>query len=177
LELLYSARTWRRAFAYGVDQLLIGLILSPLYLKQAFEAFTLKDTDFGLRLAATALLAYFFYQVIFLYLFSATPGKALFGLRLENSNHGEKLKFYQICLRSLSQTLLTVLGFSLLVLALFRLDRRHFSDWIAETRVLQSKPRAVAPRRHWVMTFALFAYFANSTIMSLYLLAQTNFFN
>jgi uncharacterized RDD family membrane protein YckC len=175
MNLLYTAKSWKRTFAYFVDQFLLLIILSPLYFKQILEIFRMGELRWSIGLLVSAWIVYFLYQFFFLYFFSATPGKALLGLKVVNNNEGVFLKGSQIFLRSFSHVLITVLGFALVVPALYRLDRRHFADWIAETKVVQSTPRVLAPTRHWIWAAVLFIYFFNSALVSLYSLVQMQF--
>lgn len=123
-------------------------------------------------------------KVCFYYFVGATPGKMLMGLRLVSRYQGyamnpttaemdsgsPELTLVQVLLRVLADSLSIFVGDSLKALIFFRLDRTHVSDWIAETRVVQTIPRNHPPRRRWIIGSLLFVILLKNGILKSYYL-------
>ncbi|MNL00715.1 RDD family protein [compost metagenome] len=92
------------------------------------------------------------YEFIFLALMQATPGKWMMGLKVVPCNDpNAKLEFGHCLLRPLTGRLSLLLSWAIYAVAFFRYDRTHLCDWVAETRVIQFKPRAARTRLRWVL--------------------------
>jgi uncharacterized RDD family membrane protein YckC len=176
-NILYSARSWRRLSAYFVDQFILNVFLGPFYLGFFKQILSVGVVKINFVHVLAYFMVQFFYFACFYYFFSATPGKWLFGLRLINNNTGDEPTLSQVFLRVLSEFLLGVFGMTFRSLALFRLDRRHVSDWIAETRVVQVYPRLLPPSRRWFIGLIMFLYFFFTSFGAQYSLIQKSQLN
>lgn len=142
---LYLPQSLRRITAYGIDQCCLVLLLFPLW-KIVWEVFTL-DNDLFLSLPAFFFLLLFpaLYQFVFLSFFSRTPGQWVMGLWVVSGRDDRRrVSVWQALLRALGMRLSLFFSYGIYLVALFRYDRTHLADWIAETRVMQESE---TPRR------------------------------
>ncbi len=152
--------TWRRLFARWADSALSLVFFFPLGLDFVMELVNSGRIQVDVRVLILCALSAFFYEVLFVWFFGATVGKWIFGLRVVNSrNFHLKPNFIQSFLRHFANQLSLFWSMSGVVLAFIRYDRRHLSDWIAETRVVQLGPRSSPPKIRWIVTPILFFYF------------------
>lgn len=151
MESAFVPSTWRRFFAYGIDQ----IISLPFYLPFAGVFLKLIFTEDDVILTLLQLFLLFLipavYEFVFLVMMQATPGKWFMGLKVVPAgNFTEKLHWSQCLLRPLTGRLSFFFSWGIYALAFFRYDRTHLCDWAAETRVVQDKPRATQARLRWV---------------------------
>ena len=142
MDYYFVASTWRRLFARGIDQVIRGLF----YLPFGSLFFKLFMTSQEVRVSIVELFVLFMvpaiYEFVFLVLFQATPGKWLLGLKVAPFSSSEsKLDLGQCFLRSLVGQFTFFFSWAIFAVAFFRYDRTHLADWIAGTRVVQSRPR------------------------------------
>lgn len=148
----YVPSTWRRLFAYSVDQ----LVVLPFYLPFVGVFFRLFFSDDEVLVSLNQLLVLYLipavYECVFLILMQATPGKWLMGLKVVPSqNYTEKLHWSQCLLRPLVGRLSFFFSAAVYAVAFFRYDRTHLCDWVAETRVVQGKPRPRKAQIRWIL--------------------------
>ncbi|UXR63688.1 RDD family protein [Bdellovibrio bacteriovorus] len=148
----YVPSTWRRLFAYSMDQ----LVVLPFYLPFAGIFLRLFFTDDEVVVNLTQLLVLYLipavFEVVFLVLMQATPGKWLMGLKVvPATNYSEKLHWSQCLLRPLAGRLSFFFSVAIYAVAFFRYDRTHLCDWIAETRVVQGTPRPKKAQIRWIL--------------------------
>lgn len=152
MENVYVPSTWRRLFAYGIDQIFVLVFYIP-FAKTFLQIFT-TDEDIYISLGKLILmfLVPAIYEFIFLLILSATPGKWLLGLRVvpAHNAYGE-LHFAQCLLRPLVGRLSFFFAWAIYAVAFFRYDRTHLVDWLAETRVIQLTPRVQRPHLRWFL--------------------------
>jgi uncharacterized RDD family membrane protein YckC len=152
--------TWRRLSANLLDE----VIMLPFYIPFfgiAFKLFT-SDDDVRISLFTFILILMIpaFYEFIFLVLMQATPGKWLLGLKVVPAEDmDDRLEWERSLLRALGKRLSLFLSSALYALGLFRYDRTHAVDWLAETRVIQFSPRSKAPTIRWIIGSLLTVYF------------------
>ena len=152
VEEVYFPSTWRRLIAFLLDQAISLVMYLPFF--GAFSKLIFSDNEANLSLIqlGALLMVPAIYEFIFLALMQATPGKWLMGLKVvPSSNPENKLEFGQCLLRPLTGRLSLLLSWAIYAVAFFRYDRTHICDWIAETRVVQFKPRAGRTRIRWVL--------------------------
>lgn len=163
----YFPSTWRRLFAYFIDQ---GISLL-FYLPFAGSVYKLVFTTEEVYLSVVELLVLFLmpaiYEFVFLLLMQRTPGKAVCGLWVVPfSNVSEKLDWRQCVLRPLVGRLSFFFSWSIFALAFFRYDRTHLADWVAETRVVQNSKRESAPKIRWFVGLILVVAYAYEGLVS-----------
>lgn len=155
-----TARTWKRVVAFLADSLVLNLIWWPLLLYVSEMTFREGVVEIPFRALGGFCLVSLFYKWMFLYFLGATPGKLLMGLRVvpfvKGRPQGDQgLGLLQSFLRVFVDLFSLFFGGSLRVAALFRFDRRHVGDWVAETQVVQMMPHTVIFRRHSVVALIL----------------------
>lgn len=152
--------TWRRLFAYSIDQ----MVVLPFYLPFIGIFLRLFFTDDEVLVSLNQLLVLYLipavYECVFLVLMQATPGKWLMGLKVVPSrNYDEKLHWSQCLLRPLVGRLSFFFSAAVYSVAFFRYDRTHLCDWVAETRVVQGTPRPHKAQIRWILgTVVLLLY-------------------
>jgi uncharacterized RDD family membrane protein YckC len=152
MEEIYVPSTWRRLGAFLIDQFFSAFMYLPFFGFFSKLIFTDNDvylslTQFGIMMLIPAV-----YEFVFLALMQATPGKWFLGLKVVPRHNPEtKLEFGQCLLRPLVGRLSLLFSWAIYALAFFRYDRTHLCDWVAETRVVQFKPRAKRTRVRWVL--------------------------
>lgn len=142
MDNVFIPSTWRRLAAHFIDQVLRLFF----YLPFAKPFFLLLFSDHEVPLSLAQLIGLFLvptiYEVLFLVLMQATPGKWIMGLKVVPAhNPFEYLSWQQCVLRPITQLLTFFFSWAIYAMAFFRYDRTHLADWIAETRVVQSTPR------------------------------------
>ena len=148
--------TWKRLFAHGIDQVLKMILYFPFAKSFFLRVFTDEEVSISLLQLLVMLLIPVVYEAVFLFLYQATPGKWLLGLRVVPAwNSEEKLHWQQAVLRSFAERLTLFFSWAPYALAFFRYDRTHLFDWLAETRVVQSSPRISLPQIRWFLGLLL----------------------
>lgn len=155
----YVAATGRRVQAFFIDEFLRLLAFVPWWIAMGWQMPTMETVQLSWGWLSLCYGFHFSARVVCLRLVGATPGKFVMGLRLVGRDQ-EKLEWSQALLRTLTDDLSAVLGLATRVLAFIRFDRTHLSDWIAETRVVQLKPRASIVHRRWAVAVFLFVFLA-----------------
>ncbi len=166
------AETWRRLLAYFVDQFIRALFFIPVFIQVSSAWFHDRSFQVSWFWLGVCVLVDISYQVFFLKMLGATIGKMIFGLRVVNYRKTENLQWLQCFLRVLTDHFSIFFGQAFRILAFFRFDRRHVSDWVAETQVVQFKPRENLARPRVFMGTLLFLYFFISGFYSAYRLIQ-----
>lgn len=152
MDQVYFPSTWRRLWAFLLDQLFSLVMYLPFFGAFSKLIFTDNEAELSLIQLGLLLMVPAVYEFIFLALMQATPGKWLMGLKVVPVNNAEgKLEFSQCLLRPLTGRLSLLLSWAIYAVAFFRYDRTHICDWIAETRVIQFKPRAGRTRIRWIL--------------------------
>lgn len=167
------AHTLRRFAAFALDSFVISFCYVPVWLQLWASYMEEGVPSVEIGWVGASLLLQLFYKWLFLYFMQGTPGKLLMGLRvISRSNPEAGLGLFQSFLRVLTDSLSLFFGQSLRALALIRLDRTHVSDWVAETQVVQLKPRNYPPRRHWVVAILVVVVSFLSQFRQIYSLVQ-----
>lgn len=161
---IYVPSTWRRLFAFVVDFFITSSMALPMLLRAWGASSQHQGLWFSWEWLLATWLLQFLYHVLFLYFLGATVGKLFFGLRVVPVQAKQaSLSFFQCVLRVLTDQLGFFFGHFHRIFAFYRLDRRHISDWVAETRVVQFSPRNSMPGRRWILaTIALYFMTTNS---------------
>jgi uncharacterized RDD family membrane protein YckC len=156
----YVPSTYRRLVARFIDKMIEGLFYLPFF-RLAYDLFfTDDDVYVSLWQLLVLLLIPAVYEFIFLIFFQATPGKLIMGLKVvPDHNPQEKLSLENCILRPLTERLSIFFSLAIYATAFFRYDRTHVADWVARTRVVQSKPRATRTRVRWVLGLLLIAMY------------------
>lgn len=187
IMILSPANTFKRFIAFLVDQFVFSFFLFPSVLGNLGLILSEKRMVISIDMWILGVLMIFISKVCFYYFVGATPGKMLMGLRLvsryqgyamsptiaeldSDSSSAHDLTLVQVLLRVLADSLSIFVGDSLRALIFFRLDRTHVSDWIAETRVVQTIPRNHPPRRRWIIGSLLFVILLKNGILKSYYL-------
>ena len=157
---VYVPSTIRRFFALSIDQIFLVICYLPFAKSFYNVLFTQGDVEISLFQLSMIMLIPLLYEAVSLMLLSATPGKSLLGLKVVPAhNPNEELDYTQCILRPLTSRLTFFFSWGIYALALFRYDRTHLSDWVAETRVVQFKPRDKRTRVRWIIgTFLVLSY-------------------
>lgn len=168
MDNVYVPSTFRRLIAQGIDQA-VRLIFYIPFLKSFF---LLIFTDDPVRVSFYTLGLMFLipaiYEFIFLVMMQATPGKWFMGLKVVPFSHSnEALDWRQCVLRPLTERLTFFFSWAVYALAFFRYDRTHLADWVAETRVVQFKPRSSRANVRWVTgSLLIFLYVYEGLVSS-----------
>ncbi|WP_291516217.1 RDD family protein [Bdellovibrio sp. ArHS] len=151
MDSVYVPSTIRRLIAHAIDQV-VRLIFYIPFLKPFFLLiFTDDQVPVSFFTLALLFLIPAIYEFIFLVVMQATPGKWFMGLKVVPfSNPKEALDWRQCVLRPLTERLTFFFSWALYALAFFRYDRTHLADWVAETRVVQFKPRVTRAQIRWI---------------------------
>jgi uncharacterized RDD family membrane protein YckC len=169
----FAPDTFRRLCALVIDSIITSGFAAPLFV----YAFITSPKNEGLLLPWTMLAATWLmqlgYHVLFIYILKGSIGKLICGLRIVPfHNPNEKLMFMQAVLRVLTDQFGFFFGHAHRALVFFRLDRRHLSDWIAETRVVQNFPRSRIPARRWIVGLIALWVLATAGLQESYELIQ-----
>lgn len=158
------AETGRRLWAFLTDEAFRALFFLP---------FVFSKHQFSF-LAASWFL-YWSFRSANLFYFHSSPGKYLMSLKVRSltSSH---LSLGSSLIRPLTDDLSVFFGFLPRLWLLIRFDRRHLSDFLAETQVVQAKNRAQFPHRRWGLFFFLvFVCAPSAGLEALELLSQFSF--
>ncbi len=168
----HTASTGKRLVALLIDRAIFTLCYAPALSQYAW--FYLKEGQGQVSLGLLALCWLFslIIQSYFLYQWGGTPGKLLLGLRVVNVASSSPLYFLQALIRIMTDQLSLIFGLAPRCFAFVRFDRRHVSDWVAETRVVQSQPRVKLPQRRWLLAIFGFFYFGITEFMTTYTFVQ-----
>ena len=164
MEKVNTASTGRRLLAFILDSLVGAIFMIPVWVQFTYSYLSSGTLAVEPRWILLSGLLIFFHRWLFVYFLGGTLGKLLMGLRVVPVRHPEKpLGLFQSFLRALADGLSLFFGQSLRALAFLRFDRTHVSDWVAETRVVQSEPRKHPVRRRvWLALFlALFSFLSS----------------
>lgn len=169
----FVASTWRRLWAHAID----GLLMVPFFAPTISEVLSQWWSDqyihsYNWKWFLISVFCVFLYRSLFLYSLGWTIGKKICGLRVVQYPEHKPLSLWAAGLRSFAEVATLCLGHAMQVLALYRLDRRHFSDWLAETQVVQLSPRTVLVKRRWILATILFLYLLFSNLMKSYQFLQ-----
>jgi len=142
-EIIYGG-FWIRLGAFLFDYVLIfalSFILGFILLFLGF--FWIGLTDWAETILGLAILI--IYHTFFLSVFSATPGKLVFGLKVVGDTKKEKLPFVKALIRSLSYIVSSFFfGLGFLMIAFDKPKHQGWHDKIAKTLVLREKKRNLA---------------------------------
>jgi uncharacterized RDD family membrane protein YckC len=164
---VFVPSTWRRLFAKGIDQIVRGVFYIP-FVGLLIKLFTTSEE---VKVSLSKLMIVFFippiYELIFLILFQATPGKWLMGLKVVPFSSPEtKLDLGQCLLRSIGGQFTFFFSWAIYAVAFFRYDRTHVVDWIAQTRVIQVSPRLGRAKLRPLMGFVFIVFYAWEGLVS-----------
>lgn len=173
LRKYYTASTYRRIWAHMVDSFIINICYAPLWIQVLSSLLKTNEISFDLRWLLVCFLFQFAYRWLFLYFMQATLGKLIFGLKvIDRFDEDKELGLMQSFLRVLCDQFSLFFGYGLAILALYRFDRTHLSDWVAETRVVQSFPRAHPAQRRWIFASLAFVYVMSTQFFGVYQILQ-----
>lgn len=154
---IFIPSTWRRLFAFFIDQFFIFFFYLPFAGTFSRIFFTDEDVYVSLIQLFVLFMVPAVYEFVFLMILQATPGKWLLGLKVVPAHNADaELHTFQCALRPLTSRLSFFFAWAIYALAFFRYDRTHLADWVAETRVIQFKPRAERPKIRWIIGSLLF---------------------
>ena len=163
---MYTASSWRRIIAYVIDQIIVGFLYIPVWIQVVDSWITSEAIQIEWKWLLVCFGFQFLYKWIFLSLLGATVGKLLLGLQLVSVNTNKRANWVQCLLRIFADHLSLFFGMGPRALALMRFDRRHLSDWVAETQVKQLFPRMTHPKRRLILSLILFIYFSISGLLT-----------
>jgi uncharacterized RDD family membrane protein YckC len=147
-----TASTWRRLWAQSIDSAAVFVLMLPILFQSMFHFFTTGLFSASVKLCIFGFILQFLYKWIFLKLFGGTPAKLLFGLRVVDIDERySQLGWGQSFLRVLADHLSLFFGWAPFALALFSSQRRHLSDWIASTKVVQRSSSTERHKVRWVL--------------------------
>jgi uncharacterized RDD family membrane protein YckC len=172
-------KTRVRIFAFWIDQSLSSVFYAPIFIIGLRAWFEHEEIFIPWKWLLLGGSLRFLYRWSFLYLLGATPGKMLFGLRVLSYPEKNPLGFGQSLVRVFVDQFSVLLGLGPRALAFLRFDRRHLSDWVAETWVLQKTEetsRAPSSRR-WVLALGLCAYLSFTGLVQCYKVLQMSDFD
>lgn len=157
---VYLPSTWKRFVANGLDE----MIMIPFYAPFFGIFFTMFTSEEGVSIPVFTFLLILLvpavYEFVFLVLMQATPAKWLLGLKVVPvHNFEEPLSWQAALLRALAKRLSLFFSLAIYVVALFRYDRTHAVDWIADTRVVQNVPRNKPAKIRWIIGSVFVIYF------------------
>lgn len=166
---IFVPSTSRRALAYSVDSIILQILWLPMTVQIVGSYLKSREISIGIEWVILSSILGLGYSVLFNYFMSGTIGKLLFGLKVINRNDPEKgLSLMQCLLRALTDHLSWFFALAGQSLMFLRFDRTHLSDWVAETRVVQSFERESPPKRRPVVAALLFFYFLVTGFSSAY---------
>jgi uncharacterized RDD family membrane protein YckC len=164
----YTANTWKRIFAYLTDGAIISILILPVLLK-AFQSYAQNGFfELSWKWLVVGFVLQFLYKWLFLKLLGGTLGKLLFALRVVSVNGESQLTWMQSFLRVFTDHFSIFFGKAPQAFMFYRFDRRHLSDWIAETRVVQFFPRRKYPHRRIFLATFLVIYLGIGGFLSAY---------
>jgi uncharacterized RDD family membrane protein YckC len=179
MENVFVPSTWKRLAAFFIDQIVMVLFYLP-FAGKFFQAFFLDEDVY---LSLIQLLVFFLipalYEFVFLVVMQATPGKWLLGLKVvPQHNPYTPLHITQCIMRPVVGRLSFFFGWAIYAVAFFRYDRTHIADWVAETRVIQFKPRPMRAKIRWIAgSFFVLCYIYEGLAYSSSILSQIDWKN
>ncbi|MBX3019207.1 MAG: RDD family protein [Bdellovibrionaceae bacterium] len=135
----------RRFYAFYIDEGLRITFFLPFFFMNLGELGLFGDPVKSVASLALGIVTYLAFRMACLYFLGASLGKLACGLRVVDRETGGELQPIQVMLRVIADELAIFFAFAPRALALFRWDRTHLSDWIAETRVVSLKEQAYIP--------------------------------
>lgn len=139
---LFGGITLKRIFAYGIDLLVIAVLVTVVWLATGL----LGVLSFGLLLPlqalAVVLLPLAYHTMLIAGPASATLGMRLLGIQVVNAADGAPPSSLQALILTVAffgSVALT--GFLVLIIALFNTQRRTLHDFLAGTVVINTKTR------------------------------------
>ncbi len=179
MEDIYVPSTWKRLFAFGIDQFFILLFYIPFAKTFVQLFFTDEDVYVSLWKLLVMFLVPALYEFLFLMILQATPGKWMLGLRVVPAyNAYADLNSFQCILRPLVSRMSFFFAWAIYAFAFFKYDRTHVADWVAETRVIQFAPRVKRPQIRWILgTFLVLSYTYEGLVYSSSVLSQIDWAN
>ncbi|MDG0818228.1 RDD family protein [Bdellovibrio svalbardensis] len=174
MEDVYVPSTWKRLFAFGIDQIFILLFYFPFAKTFVQLFFTDEDVYVSLGKLLVMFLVPALYEFVFLMILQATPGKWLLGLKVVPAHNAyAELQSAQCILRPLVSRLSFFFAWAIYAFAFFKYDRTHVADWVAETRVIQFTPRPRRPQIRWILgVFLVLSYVYEGVVYSSSVLGQ-----
>lgn len=167
------ARTWKRILAYFLDLLVLSFCWLPVKFFMWQPVVNYADARIPINILFLSGALILFYKWMFLYFLGGTPGKLFLGLRIVNRwDESRPLGLLQSLLRVLADALSLFFGLAPRAFALLRFDRTHFSDWIAETQVVQKMQHRAIKRRWWLPALVIIYISAPLHFMRIYHLAE-----
>lgn len=131
----YVASTVKRFWARTIDQLILTLVLAPLVIFLHRDGSGWLNVPIGTALGV--VLVPLFYESLFYYLMKATPGKWIFNLKVLPAQDAKEENWLVRCvLRAATSYLSFFFSWAIYATALWRPDRTHICDWVADTRVV-----------------------------------------
>ncbi|UOF02148.1 RDD family protein [Bdellovibrio reynosensis] len=167
MDKVFVPSTWKRLIAHFIDQMIRVIFYLPFIKVFYLLIFTDDEVHISFLQLGLFLLIPAIYEMVFLMMMQATPGKWLLGLKVVPFNNPyEKLDWQQCVLRPLVQRLSLFFSLAIYALAFFRYDRTHLADWVAETRVVQFNPRINRPRIRWFVGTLFLLFYIYEGIIS-----------
>lgn len=143
-DLLTQGVLSRRCFAWLVDLLLLAVLIGAFW--STFFVFGLLTLGLGMPLLGLIPLIPFAYHCLFLVgPMSATPGQALFGLRVRRDDDFGPPSLAQAVVSTLVYYLTLATSGLLLLVALFTVRKRTLHDLISGLVVVRSRALLNAP--------------------------------
>lgn len=171
--LMETASTERRLLAFSIDSFFHFLCFLPVWIQTMGSYLKTQVLALDVNWLLIGLLFVLFYKWLFLYFLGGTVGKLIAGLRVVPAfDPSQSLGLMQSLLRVLTDSLSIFFGHALRALAFFRLDRTHVADWVAETRVMQFKPRKSYTVRRWIVALVVMFFSGTAQFQNMYRLVQ-----
>jgi uncharacterized RDD family membrane protein YckC len=155
---MYIASTKKRVLAYLLDQFMTFIFYLPLilkvglhYIKSGHEIFIPWNWFISI------VTLHIIFQVICLYILKALPAQWLLGLRVVSLYHPELgLSLSQCFIHAIVDKLKFFIGNAIYYSAFWNRERRHITNLLAETRVMQKEPSDGLLRPRWILGTLLF---------------------
>lgn len=161
--------TWRRLAARLTDDVYIFILQSPVVYIFLRDFFQTGESKIHWAHAVYFLLIRVVYEGLTVAFFSTTPGKWQWGLKVINKNREStktsQVQLDQAFLRALVCQLSHIIGWSLFVTALYKHNRTHIADWLAETQVVSLDfKRKSRPQRRWIFATGFIFFFMTGSM-------------
>lgn len=159
--------TWRRLVARLLDDGYVFILQLPVIIIFVTNVFRTNEFKIHWAHAVYFVLVRILYESLSLAFFSTTLGKRQLGLQVINQNKmadKSKISLEQAILRSLVSQLSHIFGWSLFVTALYKYNRTHIADWVADTQVVSFIPRTKRPQVRWVFATGFIFLFLTGSI-------------
>lgn len=155
---MFVPRTSLRLFARGIDAIIVFALWIPLLGSSTADFLSAERWWMSWPYFLYFLAAPLIYEGLCVAFFGTTFGKWVFFLRIVPSKNPEgRLTLIESFTRALAMELNLFFSWAVQALALLQPDRRHLADWIAQSRVVSSKPRPYPPRIRWFWSSLLIA--------------------